>query len=164
LLYTRFSCHMRNYAWGVVAVVYVLPTIIGHTISARTLFETAQDLAKYVGRGELVTGPMAHTLSMEGEYYPLFYAPDYPGLSTLNRDCDLSSIRYQIYAPSVSLRWGPLGLGIDPKPEHLVSYELFYNRKWKVDLYRLHTSRSTEMHSLSNTTSRHPAGLPRGRD
>lgn len=125
------------------AIVFALPAIVGFATRTHSLYETSRSIAQYVGRGTFVVGSLAHTLSLEGEFYPVFYHPRARGLSAVNSHFDLSKIGYQLFSAK-GPNWAPLGLGFDTQPERLAVYGLFPESdnefKWQVELYRLRST------------------------
>jgi len=133
--------------------------ILGLAFATHSLYNTSKDYNALVGRGVFVAGPMAHTLSLESEYYPILYGPRLRGLSVINQQFDARLISYQIIIPGIA-NWAPLGLGLDSNPELVAVHEIFPRptgiKYWRLELYRLRASSTTEVHSANNTSAALP--------
>jgi 4-amino-4-deoxy-L-arabinose transferase-like glycosyltransferase len=135
------------------AGLFAFPSLFCLARSTNTAYQAARDLAARIPPGAIITGPMVHTLALEGQYYPLFYSVSIPGLSAINRDYDLRSVAFQIVAPGIA-DWAPLGLGIDQEPQYVTSYDRFstagYRKKWRLDLYRLSNGSPLKQSPIGN--------------
>lgn len=83
-------------------IIYILFNflIIGIQVSNPTFtaYENSKDLTNYLDKGDVITGPWSHDLSLENEMLPIWYLPEDPQFKTINPDIS-------VYHPKYILIW-----------------------------------------------------------